>query len=77
MTLGFPDGTFQPKKPMTRAEFVTLFNRLLNRGPLLGRQVRWPDVTAAYWAFGDVQEASTSHKYEMGPQGERWVEDLQ
>ena len=76
---GYPDGTFRPNRSMSRAEFVTLMNRLLNRGPLLGRPApRWADVPASHWAHGDVEEASTNHRFRAGPNStEEWIEDLQ
>jgi hypothetical protein len=76
---GYPDGTFQPQRATSRAEFVTIVNRLLARGPLLGRPGQlWPDVPATHWAFGQVSEASVNHTYEPAApptQGETWQAD--
>ncbi|HYF92451.1 MAG TPA: putative Ig domain-containing protein, partial [Symbiobacteriaceae bacterium] len=77
---GYPDRTFQPGRPMSRAEFVTAVNRLLSRGPLVGRpQPRWPDVPPGHWAIGDVEEASLDHTYELLPddRAEHWFGDLE
>jgi large repetitive protein len=61
---GYADGTFHPKANTTRAEVVTMINRLMNRGPLTGVDTpTWSDVSPSYWAYGDVEEASTDHKY--------------
>ncbi|MGK5508922.1 S-layer homology domain-containing protein [Brevibacillus formosus] len=56
---GYPDGTFQPEKALTRAEAVTILNRVLNRVPQhqAGPQ-RWPDVVPGHWAYKDIEEAS-------------------
>lgn len=63
--VGYPDGTFKPNQKVTRAEAVTVINRLVGRGPLYGvAQHRWPDVKANYWAYNDIEEASQDHAYE-------------
>jgi hypothetical protein len=75
---GYPDGTFRPASAISRAEFVTVINRLLGRGPLLDRPLnRWPDVAPSYWAFGQVQEASIGHNFvpAEGREGETWISD--
>ncbi|MFC5467393.1 S-layer homology domain-containing protein [Cohnella suwonensis] len=61
---GYEDGAFRPNAELTRAEAVTLINRLLGRGPVTGIDAKWSDVTAKHWAFGDVQEASIGHRVE-------------
>lgn len=67
---GLPDGSFGPDKYLTRAEAVTLFNRVLNRGPLYGVQISaWPDVSPGYWAFQDIVEATVSHSYTIREAG--------
>ncbi|WP_310832088.1 glycosyl hydrolase 53 family protein [Paenibacillus pedocola] len=61
---GMPDGSFGPDKYLTRAEAVTIFNRVLKRGPLFGIQTSsWSDVSNSYWAFYDIVEATTNHSY--------------
>ncbi|WP_010498739.1 S-layer homology domain-containing protein [Paenibacillus elgii] len=63
---GYPDGTFRPKANTIRAEVVTIFNRLQNRGPLTGVDTpSWSDVPSSHWAYGDVEEASTNHGYRI------------
>lgn len=45
-------------------------NRLTGREPLTGvTRPAWPDVPASHWAFGQVEEASTSHLFESGSDG--------
>ncbi|WP_322907877.1 Ig-like domain-containing protein [Paenibacillus sp. SGZ-1009] len=72
---GYSDGTFHPNKGVTRAELVTMMNRLLKRGPLTGITTsKWQDVPVTYWAFGDIEEASLTHKYQLLSDGaEQWV----
>ncbi|WP_160499501.1 immunoglobulin-like domain-containing protein [Paenibacillus dendrobii] len=61
---GMPDGTFRPDKPLTRAEAVTVLNRILKRGPLEGVIVpTWKDVPSKHWAYGDIEEASLDHGF--------------
>lgn len=66
---GYEDGTFRPNSTLTRAEAVTMIDRLLGRGPLIGLPQQWPDVTQAHWAYGYIQEASMDHSYEKQQDG--------
>lgn len=66
---GYEDGTFRPNSMLTRAEAVTMIDRLLGRGPLIGSPRQWPDVTEAHWAYGYIQEASMDHFYEKQQDG--------
>ena len=60
---GYSDGSFKPNNNITRAEVVTMINRMLYRGPLKVKVGSFPDVSVKYWAFGDIEEASRDHKY--------------
>ncbi len=61
---GYPDGSFQPNREITRAEAVAIINRVLSRGPLHGVETpSWPDVSSDHWAFCDIEEASRDHYY--------------
>lgn len=53
---GFPDGSFRPEAPMTRAEFAAQINRLfvLNPRPV---QQTYPDLATTHWASGSIQSA--------------------
>ena len=69
IVLGYPDGTFRPNQYITRAEAMTLVNRVLNRLPenssdLLDSMIKWPDNSdASAWYYLAVQEATNSHAY--------------
>ncbi|SDX95521.1 X2-like carbohydrate binding domain-containing protein [Paenibacillus sp. CF384] len=62
---GYADGTFHPGSTLTRAEAVTIMNRVLGRGPLYGiAHSPWKDVPDTHWAAGDIEEASIKHQYQ-------------
>ena len=66
---GYTDGTFRPNNKITRAEAMTLVNRVLNRLPenssdLLDSMIKWPDNSdVSAWYYLAVQEATNSHYY--------------
>ena len=66
---GYPDGTFKPDQNITRAEAMTLINRVLERKPespadLLTNMNKWTDnMDTSKWYYLDVQEATNSHGY--------------
>ena len=66
---GYPDGTFKPDQNITRAEAMTLINRVLERKPespadLLTDMNKWTDnLDTSKWYYLDVQEATNSHGY--------------
>ncbi|MDR1132268.1 MAG: S-layer homology domain-containing protein, partial [Oscillospiraceae bacterium] len=80
--VGYEDGTFRPENNITRAEAITLTNRVLNRVPqslsdLLPGMKRWPDnADTNVWYYLAVQEATNSHSYLATDSGEKWVELL-
>ncbi|WP_244163104.1 Ig-like domain-containing protein [Paenibacillus pectinilyticus] len=59
---GYKDGTFKPGNAIIRLEAVTMINSLLFRGPLTNVNASFPDVDKNNWAFGQVEEATRSHK---------------
>ena len=65
---GFEDGTFRPDTYITRAQTMTMINRVLNRIPeeesdlLTGMNV-WPDCNPGDWFYLAVQEATNSHAF--------------
>ena len=83
---GYPDGGFHPNSNITRAEAVTIVNRVLNRAPhedhLLDEDEMnvWPDNVYGAWYYADMQEATNSHDYDWirvsGERVEEWTEKL-
>ena len=67
---GDPDGSLRPEDPITRAEAVTILNRLLMRGPLTGIQPYYTDLLEEHWAYGDLIEATYSHDFRFTDEGE-------
>ena len=77
--VGYGDGTFQADDEITRAEVVTIVNRLLGReadqeyiadnprGLIL-----FPDVSKDYWAYYDILEAANGHTASM-EDAETWL----
>jgi len=76
---GYPDGTFRPDTYITRAEAMTMINRVLCRMPqdekdLLRTMVVWPDNKPTDWYYLAVQEATNSHEFERkGAVNETWT----
>lgn len=73
------DARFRPDAKITRAETVTMINRVLGRqgDPVTaasGEGVRiMPDVPDTHWAYLDMLEATTDHKHEMREGLEVWT----
>lgn len=78
--LGY-NGLFRPDDNITRAEVMTLVNRVLNREPeskadLLDGMTTWKDnADENAWYYLAVQEATNSHTYEIKADGkhEKWT----
>lgn len=78
---GYSDGTFRPDQYITRAEAMTLINRMLLRLPettedLLPDMIRWPDNSNTQsWYYLAVQEATNSHDHARKADGvyETWT----
>ena len=68
---GYEDNTFRPNQYITRAEAMSMINRVLNRVPetksdLLDNMIKWPDnQNESKWYYLTVQEATNSHDFEM------------
>ena len=68
---GYEDGSFKPDAKITRAEFITLVNRMLERVPesaedLLDDMKKWPDnMNEDAWYYLAMQEATNSHDHEF------------
>ncbi|WP_125116259.1 S-layer homology domain-containing protein [Agathobaculum sp. Marseille-P7918] len=77
---GYPDGTFRPENAITRAEAMTMINRVLQRLPedesdLLSNMQTWPDNLSSAWYYLAVQEATNSHDFDRKDDGvhEKWT----
>ncbi|MGI6685686.1 MAG: S-layer homology domain-containing protein [Bacillota bacterium] len=55
---GYPDGTFQPNRQITRAEFITIINKAL--GCYKQENVNFSDVKESNWFYGEVAKAVKS-----------------
>lgn len=76
---GYEDGTFRPDNAITRAEAMTMINRVLNRDPvenddLLPDMRVWSDNRPGAWYYFAVQEATNSHEYIRPDSHEDWTE---
>ena len=89
---GYLDGTYKPGQNMTRAEFMTLINRMLERVPetsgdlLPDEMIRWADnADPGAWYYLTVQEATNSHVHEYKDESvpglrfnyEYWIEMME
>jgi len=54
---GYPDGTFGPERPITRAELATVMVRARGLFSLIVAPPTFPDI-AGHWAAGNVEAAS-------------------
>ncbi len=79
------EGKFRPDDSLSRAECVTIVNRMLNRGAeaenMLSSMVTFTDNTYGAWYYEAIQEAANSHTYTRTSNkltgenfyGEKWV----
>ncbi|MBD0347245.1 MAG: S-layer homology domain-containing protein [Coleofasciculus sp. Co-bin14] len=59
---GFPDGTFKPDAPVTRAQFAAMLNKAnqyLKKSTIRGGN-DFGDVSSRYWAYSAIQTAYTT-----------------
>ena len=70
---------FRPNAPITRAETVTILNRVLGRqadeftiNTSEGIRIM-PDVPNTHWAYWDMLEATTDHKFDKSSGSEQWT----
>ena len=70
---GYEDGTFRPDALITRAEAMTIINRVLvryvNEAGLHADAKMWEDNQKAAWYFYNVEEATNSHAFERQADG--------
>lgn len=53
---GFPDKTFQPDKPINRAEFAALVREAFQQNPNRNT-IQFKDIPADFWANSDINQA--------------------
>ncbi|MGV7118859.1 immunoglobulin-like domain-containing protein [Paenibacillus kyungheensis] len=59
---GVSPSSFQPDQPLTRAQAVTILNKILEKTAILtAGNKAWKDVPASHWAYADIMEASNSY----------------
>ena len=51
---GYPDGSFQPDRSITRAEFVVLANKVY--GFTTPKEIAFADVPTSHWAYIPIQK---------------------
>lgn len=77
---GYPDGSFKPEGSLTRAEMVSITNRVLGRtadrsglDAAAGRLTAFTDVGPSHWAYYDILEAANAHYCDVTGGVERWA----
>ena len=73
---GYSNGTFAPGKPITRAETVTILNRVLSRSfdtSYTGSLKTFFDVPNGQWYYNNVMEAANGHTYTRNGSSETWT----
>lgn len=74
---GYEDGTFRPDQPITRAEAMTIINRMLGRGVSKGYvckgAVRFTDNDPGSWYYYEILEATNDHEYHNARPFEQWI----
>ena len=75
---GYEDGSFHPSRQITRAEVVTLTNRLLGRSAdevyvqeHLRQLNTFHDLSKRHWAYYEVMESANAHTAVLG-ENETW-----
>lgn len=56
---GFPDGSFRPNEPVTRAQFAAILNQAMNK-PTVRSNTIFTDVSSTNWAAPAIQKAYTT-----------------
>ncbi len=77
---GYPDGTFAPEQPVTRAEVIAVVNRMLGRRGDKDYILKYQDSIVQFpdnqkqdeWYYLDIIEASNTHEYTITNDTEKW-----
>ncbi len=76
--VGMGDGTFGVDKSMTRAEAVTVFNKITGRygdssaENAMDSRYTFTDVSTSHWGYVAIMEAATTHVYTISGTTETW-----
>ncbi|WP_066384483.1 DUF1565 domain-containing protein [Anabaena sp. CA = ATCC 33047] len=65
---GFPDGSFKPNDPVTRAQFATIITKALTP-PAKRAPIDFRDVSRNFWAYPAIQAAYSSQFVSGYPDG--------
>lgn len=70
---GYPDNTFCPERPITRAETVRIINVKWGRAADVAALERvtcpFSDVPTSHWAYAEIIEASVTHAFQRDKNG--------
>jgi len=76
---GYEDGTYKPNREISRAEAISILNRVLNRNPetiddiLDGFEKFSDNMDSSKWYYLDIIEATNAHDYVRKDNGyEKW-----
>lgn len=78
---GYLDGTFRPEQSITRAEVVTIANRVLERNADKDfidsnrlEITKFSDLEENYWAYYEIMEATNGHFFtKQGKKSDVWI----
>lgn len=65
---GYPDGSYRPDQPVTRAEMAKLLMKTAT-GPILESFALFPDVAPEHWAYSDIGSAGAQGWIKGYPDG--------
>ena len=68
---GYEDGTFKPDNSVTRAEAVTMMNKVLDNPIAENAENPFGDVSPNHWAYNQIrpqyrESSGLSHMYNVG-----------
>lgn len=55
---GYPDGSFRPDAPVSRAEFAAMVNKAFPNAERSRSATQFADVTPGYWAYNSIRVAT-------------------
>ena len=74
---GYEDGSFGPDRNISRAEAVSIINRVLDRGVNADSTLldfkKWPDNPKNAWYYYEIIEATNAHEYTGSRPSENWT----